>query len=215
MRLTGLSRGLVRRILCREREDVFRIREGSLTYWLSRLEREWVDGRRNGGELWRRFRADGLKGSRVVGEWTTRQRRAEQTVPSGTGKSPPPRKIALLLTLGRNHLSRADALQVARIEPALPGLASACILTDRLIEIVPNVREDELETWVDEAEPSLLGAITRELRRDQAAVAAALLREPWSYGQTEGQISRLKTLKRQMCGRANIVLLRAKLVGAD
>lgn len=120
VRLIGLSRGLVRQIIRGEREDVFRIRESSLTSWLPRLEREWVDGRRNGAELWRRLRADGLKGSlRVVGEWTTRQRRAERTVSSGTGKSPPARKIALLLTIGRNHLSRADARQVAKIESAL------------------------------------------------------------------------------------------------
>lgn len=52
------------------------------------------------------------------------------------------------------------------------------MLIDRLIEIVLDVCEDELETWVDGAEPSLLGAFTRGIRRDQAAVAAALLREP-------------------------------------
>jgi transposase len=37
------------------------------------------------------------------------------------------------------------------------------------------------------------------------------LREPWSNGQTEGQINRLKTLKRQMYGRANIDVLKARL----
>ena len=55
---------------------------------------------------------------------------------------------------------------------------------------------------------------TLTLRSDCAAVAAAL-REPWSNGQTEGQINRLKTLKRQMYGRANIDLLRARLVAAS
>ena len=57
-------------------------------------------------------------------------------------------------------------------------------------------------------------ALPRGLRSDCAAVAAAL-REPWSNGQTEGQINRLKTLKRQMYGRANIDLLRARLVAAS
>ncbi|WJS87492.1 hypothetical protein [Paracoccus sp. TOH] len=109
VRSTGLSRKLVRQILRGEREDVFRIRESSLTPWLPRLEQEW-----NGAELWRRLRADGFRGSlRVVGEWATRQRRAEQAVPNGTGKSPPARRIARLPTKGRDHLSRADAVQVA------------------------------------------------------------------------------------------------------
>ncbi|MGY6704621.1 transposase, partial [Roseinatronobacter sp.] len=74
-----------------------------------------------------------------------------------------------------------------------------------------NAREDALKAWLVEAEESLIAAFARGLRRDQAAIAAAL-REPWSNGQTEGQINRLKTLKRQMYGRANIDLLRARLV---
>lgn len=214
VRLTGLSRGLVRQIVRGEREDVFRIRESSLTPWLPRLEREWAGGCRNGAELWRRLRAGGFQGSlRVVGEWATRQRRAEQAVPSGTEKSPPARKIARLLTIGRDHLSKTDAIRVARIEAALPALAEARRLTDRFTDMVRNAREDALEGWLDDAEKSLLAAFARGLRRDQAAVAAAL-REPWSNGQTEGQINRLKTLKRQMYGRANIDLLRARLVAA-
>ena len=93
--------------------------------------------------------------------------------------------------MGRDHLSRADAIQVARIEAALPALATAPRLTDRFTDMVRNAREDALETWLDEAEESPLGAFARGLRRDQAAVTAAL-REPWSNGQTEGQINRLK-----------------------
>lgn len=69
VRQTELSRQLVRQILRGEREDVFRIRESSLTPWLPRLEQEWAGGCRNGAELWRRLRADGFQGSlRVVGE---------------------------------------------------------------------------------------------------------------------------------------------------
>lgn len=49
--------------------------------------------------------------------------------------------------------------------------------------------------------------------QDCAAVRAALT-EPWSNGQTEGQNTKLKLVKRQMYGRANRDLLRARLVGA-
>ncbi|WP_320177791.1 hypothetical protein [Roseovarius pacificus] len=178
MRLTGLSRCLARQIVRGEREDVFRIRESNLTLWLPQLEREWTGGCRNGAELWRRLRTSGFKGGRrVVGEWATRRRRAEQAVPSGTAKSPPAHRIARLLTMGRDHLCRTDAIQVARIEAALQTLATARRLTDRFTDMVRNAREDALETWLDEAEESLLGAFARGLRRDPAAVAAAL-REP-------------------------------------
>ena len=215
VRQTGLSRKLVRQILRGEREDVFRIRESSLTPWLPRLEREWVGGCRNGAELWRRLHADGFRGSlRVVGEWATRQRRAAQAIPSGPGKSPPARRIARLMTIARDHLCKADAVMVARIEAAIPALAVARALTDRFTDMVRNARESALAAWLDEAEHSLITSFARGLRSDQAAVAGAL-REPWSNGQTEGQINRLKTLKRQMYGRANIDLLKARLVAAE
>jgi transposase len=38
---------------------------------------------------------------------------------------------------------------------------------------------------------------------------------PWSNGQTEGQISRLKLVKRQMFRRAKLYLLEARLTGAE
>ncbi len=228
VRMTGLSRKLVRQILRGEREDVFRIRESSLTPWLPRLERDWAGGCRNGAELWRRLRADGFRGSlRVVGEWATRQRRAAQAMPSGPGKSPPARRIARLMTLGRDHLSKADAVLVARIEAAIPALAAARKLTERFTDMVHNARETALAAWLDAAEDSLIASFARGLRSDRAAVAftglarrhrrhgpRSPLREPWSNRQTEGQINRLKTLKRQMYGRANIDLLKARLIAA-
>ena len=75
VRMTGLSRNLVRQILRGEREDAFRLRQSSLEPWLPWLTREWESGCRNGAELWRRLRAKGFGGSlRVAGEWATRQR---------------------------------------------------------------------------------------------------------------------------------------------
>jgi transposase len=49
------------------------------------------------------------------------------------------------------------------------------------------------------------------LQRDESAVRAAVSSE-WSNGQTEGQVNRLKMLKRQMYGRANFDLLRARVL---
>ena len=52
------------------------------------------------------------------------------------------------------------------------------------------------------------------LTKDQSAVAAALT-QPWSNGQTKGQITRLKLVKRQMDGRGKLDLLEARLIGAS
>jgi transposase len=52
------------------------------------------------------------------------------------------------------------------------------------------------------------------LRQDIDAVRNAIF-EPWSNGQVEGQINRLKTLKRAMYGRASVELLRARMMPLD
>ena len=214
VRRTGLSRNLVRQILRGEREDIFRERQSSLEPWLPRLTSEWGSGCRNGAELWRRIRADGFKGSlRVVTEWATRQRRVETSAWPTAGRRPAARKIAGMMTMGRNHLSRPDAVFVARIESAVPAVAAACALTRRFTNMVRNGEYGYFDEWLTEAEDSLLAAFARGLCADRSAVMAALS-EPWSNGQTEGQINKLKTLKRQMYGRAGLDLLRARLVPA-
>ena len=113
----------------------------------------------------------------------------------------------------RDHLSRSDAVTVARIEAAVPDLPAACALTGRFANMVRNGEHDDLEEWLSEAGGSLLASLARGLNADKHAVLAAL-REPWSNGQTEGQINKLKALKRQMYGRANLDLPRARLVAA-
>jgi transposase len=107
--------------------------------------------------------------------------------------------------------AKADAITVARIEASVPTLVTSRDLTERFAEMVRHGRAEQLPDWLTEAETSVLSSFARGLRADVEAVAAAL-REPWSNGQTEGQINRLKTLKRQMYGRANLDLLRARLV---
>jgi len=51
----------------------------------------------------------------------------------------------------------------------------------------------------------------RTLKQDIEAVEAAVS-QPWSNGSVEGQINRLKMLKRQMYGRGVTELLRARLL---
>ena len=68
------------------------------------------------------------------------------------------------------------------------------------------------ETALSSALPELQRFITG-LDRDEAAVMAALTL-PWSNGPVEGQVTRLKVIKRQMYGRANFDLLRARVLAA-
>lgn len=79
VRRTGHSRNFVRQVIRGEKTDVFRIRQSSLEAYLPLLDELWSSGCCNGAELWRRLKAKGFRGAlRVVSEWATRRRRAEQ-----------------------------------------------------------------------------------------------------------------------------------------
>ena len=68
--------------------------------------------------------------------------------------------------------------------------------------------------WLARGESSSDPALRRfaeGIRRDEAAVRAAVT-ETWSNGPVEGHVNRLKTIKRQMYGRAGFVLLRARVL---
>jgi len=73
---------------------------------------------------------------------------------------------------------------------------------------------EKLDGWIDDARRSgIYGMqrLARRLTRDRDAVRKALTTR-WSNGQTEGQITRLKMLKRAMYSRAGAELLRARML---
>lgn len=70
-----------------------------------------------------------------------------------------------------------------------------------------------LDDWLTTARSSVLRGFVAGLISDIDAVRAALS-QPWSNGPVEGQVNRLKLLKRQMYGRANFDLLRSRVLNA-
>ena len=77
-------------------------------------------------------------------------------------------------------------------------------LAMRFNGILRGREADPLPAWIDAAIETDLAPIVRfarTLNRDFDAVKNAI-EMPWSNGQAEGQINRLKTLKRAMYGRA-------------
>lgn len=188
---------------------MFRTRQSSLDAYLPLLNAEWRSGCRNGAELWRRLKEQGFQGAlRVVGEWATRRRRADQMQAQGLQKAPSARTLARLMGMGRDHLTKADTVTVAAVEAGVPGLAEARNLVERVQTMIRTKAAAELEGWIEQARASLIAPLARGV----AAIRAAIT-EPWSKGQTEGQITRLKLVKRQMYGRAKLDLLEAQLIG--
>jgi len=214
-RQTGYSRKLVRQVIRGERSDVFRTRQGSLDVHLTWLDDQWTSGCRTGAELWRRLTVRGFRGSlRVVGEWATRRRRAEKADAESLQRIPSARTIARLMTIGRDTLSKAETVTVAAVEAGVPTLVEAREVIAEFHMMIRRKTAAELTPWIDRARASLVGSFASGVAKDEAPVRAAITL-PWSNGQTEGQITRLKLVRRQMYGRGNIDLLQARLIGAE
>ena len=211
VRRTGHSRKVVRDVVRGGRTDMFRVRTSSLQPFLMWLDAEWTAGCRNGAELFRQLRSIGYAGSaRVVAEWATRRRRTEAAPIKAPIAPPSARSIARIMTIARDQISNADAVTVTVIEQAVPQLVAGRDLLDRFQHMIRSKAGSALEGWIKDAANSLMASFARGITADKQAVAAAIV-EPWSNGQTEGQITKLKMIKRQMYGRANLDLLRARL----
>lgn len=214
VRLTGHSRKLVRQVIRGQPNEIFRVRQSSLEPWLPWLDEQWRSGCCNGAELWRQLRGKGFQGSlRVVGEWTTRRRRAEMTSDRQLHRVPSARTIARLMTTARDHLSKAETVTVAAIETGVPMLAEARRIVDDFHVMIRKKDVAQLDPWIAEASPSLIASFAKGVTNDKAAIRAAITQQ-WSNGQVEGQINKLKLVKRQMYGRAKLDLLQARLMGA-
>ena len=214
MRSTGFSRGLVRKVLRGQRTDVFRIRESSLEAYLPWLDEQWSAGVHNGAELWRQLKQRGFRGClRVVGEWTARRRRADKVGADAIGRTLSARTVARLMTIGPDRLSKAETVTVAAIEASMPMLVEARDLIADFQAMVRKRSAGDLDPWLERAKPSLVASFASGVVKDEAAVRAAMT-SSWSNGQTEGQINKLKLVKRQMCGRGKLDLLQARVIGA-
>ncbi len=216
VRRTGRSRKLVRTVVRGGRTDVFRGRMSSLEKFAGALEAAWQSGCRNGAALWRLLRTKGFRGSlRVVTEWANRRRNDAIASPDGQPPRKPPsaRQVAKLMTKERAAPPPALARTMTVIQAKVPDLVAARDLMDRFHALVRHRDGGKFETWLAEASSGLLSSFSNGIVADKDAVLAALTQQ-WSNGQTEGQNTKLKLVKRQMYGRAKLDLLRARLLGA-
>ena len=123
------------------------------------------------------------------------------------------RTIARLMTISRDRLSKSASVLIAAIEGGVPLLVDARDIAGAFQAMIRKRTLALLEPWLEQARLSLLASFARGIIKDKAAVAAAIT-SPWSNGQTEGQITKLKLVKRQMYGRGKLDLLQARVIGA-
>ena len=218
-----------------------RLRPSIIDPHMTWLEAQVAAGRENAASLWRDLRALGFAGTaRQVRRWLSEQRteharntphkwrRPEPTDPDATRTVsvalPSPRQLSWLLVQPSETLSATDAAVAARVEQdpdtkVVAGLARRFTALVRRCGVGRRTAADadpiaELATWLIDAQACCLRALTTlatGITQDATAVNAALT-TPWSSGQAEGQITRMKLLKRQSYGRARLDLLRQRVL---
>lgn len=208
----------------RERKDRGR---SLLDPYQAQLLKHWNQGCRDARQLYQMLQQEGYQASystvaryvrrlRQAQGLKKRQRRTSSPLPPLRAASPPlTARKATWIVLRRPENCKSEELeQLDQLLTRSPTLTIAVHLTQQFIEMVRTRLPEQLDPWLSDATTSSLSSFARfaqGIREDYAAVKAALTLS-WSNGQVEGQINRLKTLKRQMYGRASFDLLNRRLV---
>jgi transposase len=183
----------------------------------------WAAGCHNAARLWREVQGRGYAGSyRLLVAWLAplRPRRAWRA--DGSPALPPApvvvtaRHLSFLLVRRPTDRTAAEQALLAQVRQHDPAIARIATLVEDFAQMVRDQAPERLAPWLAAVEGSGVAALTEfanGVRKDAAAVRAAL-ESPHSTGQVEGQITKLKLLKRQGYGRAKTDLLRQRLLHA-
>lgn len=195
-----------------------RPRGSSVDRHAEHLNRRWDEGCRNAVQLWREIQDQGFRGrSRTVQRWVHGRRSADPGADAaGVSRAAPwptpsKHRAAWLVVADPERLDAAEQRFVDALLARSPDVAGLVSLARRFSTMVRQQQAEMLDGWLAAAKGSALTGFADGIRRDSDAVRAAL-KLPWSTGPVEGQISRLKTIKRAMCGRAGFELLRQRVL---
>jgi transposase len=186
------------------------------------LRRRWREGCHNGTKLWHEIQGQGYTGGRsTMAKFIATLRvpgttyfRTTATPRLKQPKTPSPRQAAMLLARRPEKLKPDEKQLLAKLNECCPEIPILYELTQGFAAVFRGKQIGTLQTWLNQARGTGLPEIVRfcdGLRRDEKAVNAAVVL-PWSNGQVEGQIHRLKLVKRQMYGRAKFNLLRRRVL---
>jgi len=206
-----------------------RIHNSAIDAYKSYLLQQWEQGCRQTKQLFAQIQQQGYRGSyQTVARYTHQLRQAQRQqlteqegrgpAPISSGKPPIPlsaRRATWLVLKPLAQQTEAERhLRSQLIDH--PELKVAIHLTQGFAELVRQ-QPEQLDSWLAQAKSSALKQFQRfaeGLEEDYAAVKAGMTL-PISNGQVEGQVNRLKMLKRQMYGRAGFNLLQRRVLLAS
>lgn len=202
-------------------------RRSILDPYIAYLTRRQQQGYENAMQLWREIAAQGYSGThRQVQRWLQQRRRhpspntpkvyiryEQDVAKSRQVRLPSLRELSWVLVKSPTHCGERDKLILDHLV-SHPQVALVHSLLRQFVTMVEGRQPARLAAWVQKMQASrvaILVNFANGLRQDFQAVQAAMT-YPWSNGQTEGQVNRLKFIKRQMYGRANFDLLRLRVL---
>lgn len=191
------------------------------------LEERWHSGCHNVHALFAELVQQGYPGSesslrRVLAPWRAElpkapskgckqvTRKEERQAPQVTWK-----EVRWAILYPPEHLNAKQRQLLQEFLPLHPKLARARELVDRFRNMLKERDPSAFDGWLADAAgsgPTPFERLARTLAADRAAVLAGI-ELPWSTGPVEGQITRVKLLKRIGYGRAGLPLLRARILG--
>jgi transposase len=222
-----LSRGCVHRYVTATSfpERALPGKRGSqLDPYMPYLRQRWEQGCHNGRQLVYEIEAQGFRGSaslvrQLLGDWRADLPAPEPGVRGPKRRTAPPaprrvsaRQASWWFVTPPEQLTDNQRVLLQRVCQTNATLQELYQLGQQFALMVKQRRARRLDPWlrrVSQSSSTDLQGFASGIKRDYAAVKMALS-VPWSQGQVEGQITRLKLLKRQMYGRARFQLLRSR-----
>ena len=181
-------------------------------------------GHTNTADLFRALKARGCQGSydavrryanRRLGSSGKPGRRSSAYPPKPSAPEvPSSRKLSFQFARAKERKEGEPPSVLDRVRGRLPALDAALKVAGEFADMIRRKAKATLTDWLAKARASGVPELVRfasSLAGDAAAVSAALT-EPWSNGRVEGQVNRLKSIKRSMYGRAGLDLLRARVL---
>jgi transposase len=217
-RALGIERKTIRRWLRRgefpERKPPHR-RPPKVNQFADYLQQRWNEGCHNASRLYHEIREKGYLGKRaMVARFVAGWRRTGKAARPHAPERISPKHAAILVTRAADQMTDEQQRLFDRMAARCPDVVGLRQIALAFRAGLTAGESAKLRQWIEGAKRCEFGPVVRfayGLQKDVSAVAAAV-ETSWSTGQVEGQINRLKAIKRQMYGRAGFELLRARVL---
>lgn len=212
---TGLSPGTVKRFARAQKPEEFRSVSSPaapLEPFKPYLRERFTAGHTKATILFKEIRERGYTGSLKTLRRYLKPFRAHKA--QETSKPPRTRDIARWLITDPKRLTPQDAASLKAVLTNSPALTALTKLVRDFATMMRSSNANSLTQWIEQTQQHPLAGLNsyaQGLKHDLAAVINGITL-PWSSGQVEGHVNRIKLIKRQMYGRASFDLLRLRIL---